>query len=81
MQTGAPRAPYRIKGIFKRFFQLWKMDIRESLARISRVMQVASKPTKDEFGQSAKITGAGLLLIGATGFVIFLAAMLLGGNT
>ena len=42
-----------------------------------RVMMIASKPDKDEFKQSAKITGLGFVIIGAIGFIIFIAVQLL----
>jgi len=40
---------------------------------------VSSKPDLEEFKQSVKITGIGMLIIGIIGFVIFLIAQLLGG--
>ena len=43
-----------------------------------RVVMVARKPSKDEFLTSAKITSLGLLVIGAIGFVIFLAFVIIG---
>jgi protein translocase SEC61 complex gamma subunit len=35
---------------------------------------MARKPTNDEFSKTSKITGAGILLIGGLGFLIFLLA-------
>lgn len=55
------------------------MGIKELVERIRRVLLVASKPDKEEFEQSVKITGLGMLLIGLIGFVIFLIVMLIGG--
>lgn len=49
------------------------------LERIRRVLLVSSKPGKEEFEQSIKITGLGILLIGLIGFIIFLVVMLMGG--
>ena len=40
--------------------------------RYGRVLKMARKPTNDEYVKSAKITGAGILLIGGLGFLIFL---------
>ena len=40
---------------------------------------VSSKPDKEEFKQSVKITGLGIIIIGIVGFAVFLIAMLLGG--
>ncbi len=44
-----------------------------------RVLLVSSKPDKEEFKQTAKITGIGILIIGIIGFLIFIAAQLVGG--
>ncbi len=55
------------------------MGLRELVERIRRVLLVSSKPDKEEFLQSAKITGLGIALIGAIGFAIFLVVMLMGG--
>ena len=53
------------------------MNIKNTLERMRRVLLIANKPDKDEFKQSAKITGLGFLIIGIIGFVIFLAVQLL----
>lgn len=53
--------------------------IKSLVERIKRVLLVSSKPDKDEFKQSAKITGIGLAIIGIIGFVIFLIVQLIGG--
>ena len=42
-----------------------------------RVLHVSKKPGRDEFFNVAKITGIGVLIIGAIGFVISIAAQLL----
>ena len=55
------------------------MDIKESIKKMIRVLLVASKPDKEEFKQSSKITGAGILIIGLIGFSIFMVAMFLSG--
>lgn len=47
--------------------------------RIRRILLVASKPDKPQYFQTAKITGLGFVILGAIGFIIFLAAQLLGG--
>ena len=46
--------------------------IKNMLANYKRVIDVARKPTKEDFISSAKITGSGILLIGVIGFIIFL---------
>ncbi len=52
------------------------MFIKDLIERIRRVLLISSKPDKDEFRQSAKITGIGIALIGMIGFIIFLIVML-----
>ena len=55
-----PKGP----GILSRIKGVW--------ASYKRVIDVARKPTKDDFLSSAKITGSGIILIGVIGFAIFL---------
>ncbi len=40
--------------------------------KYGRVLRMARKPGKEEYVKTLQITGAGLALIGALGFVIFL---------
>lgn len=54
------------------------MSLGETLRRYFRVLQVARKPTKDEFVTSGKISALGIALIGVIGFVIFLAFIFAG---
>ena len=42
--------------------------------KYGRVLKMARKPTNDEYAKTSKITGAGILLIGGLGFLIFLVA-------
>jgi len=42
--------------------------------KYGRVLKMARKPTDDEYAKTSKITGLGILVIGAIGFVIFLLA-------
>jgi len=39
--------------------------------RYGRVLKMARKPTREEYSRIVMITGVGLLLIGAVGFVIY----------
>ncbi|MFP4117028.1 MAG: protein translocase SEC61 complex subunit gamma [Candidatus Aenigmatarchaeota archaeon] len=48
------------------------MSIKSFLKSCSRVLKVATKPSREEFWQTAKVTAIGILLIGAIGFSIFL---------
>ena len=45
--------------------------VKEKLKDYARVLSIARKPTKDEFMQAAKLSGLGILLIGAIGFMVF----------
>ena len=49
------------------------MEIKKFLTQCKRVFVVATKPTSQEFRQTAKITGLGIVLIGLVGFLIWLA--------
>ena len=40
--------------------------------KYGRVLKMARKPTNEEYEKTAKITGAGILLVGAVGFVIYI---------
>ena len=42
--------------------------------KYGRVLKMARKPTSEEYSKTSKITGAGILLIGGLGFLIFLIA-------
>jgi len=47
---------------------------RVGKGKYGRVLKMARKPTDDEYSKTSKITGAGILLIGGMGFLIFLFA-------
>ncbi|MFH1420817.1 MAG: protein translocase SEC61 complex subunit gamma [Candidatus Aenigmatarchaeota archaeon] len=53
--------------------------IKNFIRQSRRVLMVSSKPDKDEYKLSVKITGAGILIVGVIGFVIFLIVKALGG--
>ncbi len=53
------------------------MDIKERLGTYTRVLRLARKPDGKEYQQVAKVTGLGILLIGAIGFAIKLASQLI----
>jgi protein translocase SEC61 complex gamma subunit len=54
------------------------MDIKSTIRKYSRVLQIARKPGKDEFTSSSKICALGIVVIGFVGFAIFLAFILAG---
>jgi protein transport protein SEC61 subunit gamma-like protein len=45
--------------------------VKKRLKDYARVLSIARKPTKDEFIQAAKLSGLGILIIGAIGFMVF----------
>jgi protein transport protein SEC61 subunit gamma-like protein len=40
--------------------------------KYGRVLKMARNPTSDEYSKTSKITGAGIIIIGAIGFIIYL---------
>ena len=48
------------------------MQVPTDLNSYVRVLKLASTPSWDEFSQIAQIAGAGILLVGFLGFMIFL---------
>ena len=55
------------------------MDVPYDLNSYIRVLKLASTPSNDEFFQVSKIAGAGILLVGFLGFLIFAVMSLLPG--
>ena len=53
------------------------VNLKATLTRYIRVLQIARKPSKDEFVTSSKISALGIAAIGAIGFVIFMLFVLL----
>jgi protein translocase subunit secE/sec61 gamma len=47
------------------------MDVPYDLNSYVRVLKLASTPSRGEFLQVSKIAGAGILLVGVLGFLIF----------
>ncbi|WP_299333010.1 protein translocase SEC61 complex subunit gamma [Haloplanus sp.] len=47
------------------------MDVKYDLASYVRVLKMASTPSWNEFSQIAKIAGAGIILVGLLGFIMF----------
>ena len=45
--------------------------------RYGRVLKMARKPTNEEYGKTSKITGVGILAVGALGFFIYIIKELL----
>ena len=55
----------------------WKNTATSKLNEYKRVLQIASKPDREEFEMSAKVTGAGMLIIGIIGFIFYLLSNLI----
>lgn len=48
-------------------------SVKGRLKEWNRVLKITKKPDREEFEMSAKVTGAGILIIGAVGFLIYAA--------
>ncbi len=48
------------------------MQVPFDLTSYVRVLKLASTPSWNEFSQIAKIAGAGIVLVGLLGFIIFI---------
>jgi protein transport protein SEC61 subunit gamma-like protein len=49
------------------------------LGEYIRVLKLTRKPTRDEFTVIAKVAGAGILLVGFIGFIIYILITVLPG--
>ena len=49
------------------------------LGEYIRVLKLTRKPSKEEFSVIAKVAGAGILLVGFIGFIIYLLITVLPG--
>lgn len=56
------------------------MDVPYDLNSYLRVLKMATTPTTEDFIQVAKIAGAGVLLVGTIGFLIFVIMSFLPGG-
>ncbi len=54
-----------------------KNKARNKLNEYIRVLKISRKPDREEFEMSAKITGAGIILVGVIGFLFYLMSNLL----
>jgi protein transport protein SEC61 subunit gamma and related proteins len=46
--------------------------IAKAISETKRILRLTRKPRKSEYVDSIKVCGAGIVIIGAVGFVIFL---------
>lgn len=56
------------------------MDVPYDLSSYVRVLKMASTPSWDEFSQVAKIAGAGVIVVGILGFIIYAVMFYLPGG-
>ncbi len=56
------------------------MDVPYELSAYLRVLKLASTPDWEEFSRISLIAGAGIFLVGALGFIIFLVMRILPGG-
>jgi protein transport protein SEC61 subunit gamma-like protein len=56
------------------------MDIKYDLSSYTRVLKLASTPSWEEFSRIALIAGAGIILIGIMGFLIFTIMSIIPGG-
>jgi len=56
------------------------MDVPLDYNSYVRVLKMASTPSWEEFSQVAKIAGAGIILVGIIGFIIFMIMVFLPGG-
>ena len=54
-----------------------KNELMDKLREYRRVLKISEKPDREEFEMSAKITGAGIILIGFIGFLFYLGSNLI----
>ena len=52
--------------------------IKQIYVECRRVLRVTKKPNGDEYQNLTKVTGIGILVIGAIGFILTLALQLIG---
>ena len=66
------------KGIINRAWNLqYNIESRQKRigkGKYGRVLKMARKPTDEEYSKTSKITGAGILIVGGLGFLVYLIA-------
>ena len=66
------------RSIVDRAWELqYSIEVRQKRigrGKYGRVLKMARKPTDEEFAKTSKITGAGILVVGGLGFVVWLLA-------
>ncbi|HTX43586.1 MAG TPA: protein translocase SEC61 complex subunit gamma [Methanocella sp.] len=52
-------------------------NVTNSIKQYIRILQLTRKPSMDEFLTISKVAGAGIILIGVIGFVVYLIMVLI----
>jgi len=55
------------------------LEINELIKRCIRILHISRKPRPDEYSKVAKVTAAGIAILGIVGFVIHILFGLIGG--
>lgn len=55
----------------------WKNEAKAKFNEYKRVLQISTKPDREEFEMAAKVTGAGMIIIGIIGFIMYMISTLL----
>jgi protein transport protein SEC61 subunit gamma-like protein len=53
-----------------------KNQLMDKLREYRRVLKISEKPDREEFEMSAKVTGAGIIIIGLIGFIFYMISNL-----
>ena len=56
------------------------MEVPKDLSSYARVLKLASTPSTEEFSQVSLIAGAGIVLVGLLGFIIFVIMTFVPGT-
>ena len=56
------------------------MPLSEKLKEYARILKLTKKPDREEFSTVAKVAGAGILIVGLIGFLIYLLMDVLPRN-
>ena len=54
----------------------WKQKIRSFIMECARVLRITKKPDSIEFKTIVKVSGLGILIIGAIGFIVQMLKLL-----
>ena len=55
----------------------WKSKAKRFIKETIRVLRITKKPNKTEYQSIVKVTGLGIAIIGAIGFIIFMLRQLM----